>query len=137
MLLKYKIISEKVFKLGQKPEYTRPAGKKNFYHFEMEKIALKLIYNMFVTKNVFFQEWTPKKKFSFRTFLEDLVGWRQTIIFLWSGPMFSKYFLGHDSWLRKINLRILCNRAMKNFQVRHGQCDSITFPETFSLVSFE
>ena len=32
-------------------EYTRPVGKKN-YHFEIVKTALILIYNIFVTKNL-------------------------------------------------------------------------------------
>ena len=30
-----------------------PAGQKKNYHFEMEKIALILIYNIFVTKKFF------------------------------------------------------------------------------------
>ena len=33
----------------------------------------------------------------------------------------------------RINLRILWNLIMKNFQVKHGQCDSILFLKTFSL----
>ena len=43
-------------------------------------------------------------------------------------------FLGHDAALR-INLRILLNLIMKNFQVKHGQCDSIIFFKTISLES--
>ena len=35
--------------------------------------------------------------------------------------------LGLDGGLWKINLRILWNHIMKNFQVKHGQCDSIIF----------
>ena len=38
-------------------------------------------------------------------------------------------FLGHDGCVRKINLRILWNHSMKNFQVKHGQCGSIIFPQ--------
>ena len=37
-------------------------------------------------------------------------------------------FLGHDGGFCKINLRILWNRIMKNFHVKHGQCNSIIFP---------
>ena len=33
----------------------------------------------------------------------------------------------------EINLRILWNYTMKNFQKSHGQCDYIIFLETFSL----
>ena len=44
-------------------------------------------------------------------------------------------FLGHDGCFWKINLRILWNHIMKKFQVKHGQCDSIIFPKTFSLES--
>ena len=33
----------------------------------------------------------------------------------------------------RINIRILWNHIMKNFQVKHGQCDSIAFPKTFSF----
>ena len=46
-------------------------------------------------------------------------------------------FLGHDGYLWKINLRILWNNAMKNFQVRYGQCDSIIYFEIFSLASYK
>ena len=42
-------------------------------------------------------------------------------------------FLGHDGCLWEINLRILWNHIMKNFQVKHGQCDTIIFPRTFLL----
>ena len=52
-----------------------------FYHFEMEKIALILIYNIFVTKKVFFRN-EHQKKILTRTFFVDPVGWRQTNIFL-------------------------------------------------------
>ena len=44
-------------------------------------------------------------------------------------------FLGHDGCFWKINLKILWNHIMKNFQVKHGQCDSIIFPKTFSIES--
>ena len=44
-------------------------------------------------------------------------------------------FLGLDGGFWKINLRLLWNHIMKNFQVKHGQCDSIIFPETFSFES--
>ena len=36
-------------------------------------------------------------------------------------------FLGHDGCFWKIDLRILWNHIMKNFQVKHGQCDSLLF----------
>ena len=41
------------------------AGRNFFFfnHFEMEKIALIFIYNIFVTKKNYFQEWTSKKFF--------------------------------------------------------------------------
>ena len=42
-------------------------------------------------------------------------------------------FLGHDGCFWKINLRILWNHIMKNFQVNHGQCTSIILPEKFSF----
>ena len=35
----------------------------------------------------------------------------------------------------RINLRILWNHIMKNFRVKHDQCDSIIFLNTFSLES--
>ena len=58
------------------------AGRKNFfYHFEMEKIALILIYNIFVTKKTFFRN-EYQKKFLTLTFLVDPVRWRQTNVFL-------------------------------------------------------
>ena len=44
-------------------------------------------------------------------------------------------FLGHDGCFWKISLRIFWNH-MKNFQVKHGQCDGIIFPKTFSFKSF-
>ena len=44
-------------------EYTRPIGKKNFYQFEMKKVAWIFIYNKFGTKRNFCQEWTSKKFF--------------------------------------------------------------------------
>ena len=45
-------------------------------------------------------------------------------------------FLGHDTIAAsRINLRILWNHIMKNFQVKHDQCDSIIFLNTFSLES--
>ena len=40
-------------------------------------------------------------------------------------------FLEHDGCFRKINLRILWNHIMKNFQIKHGQCDSIIFRQKF------
>ena len=46
-----------------------------FYHFEMEKIALILIYNIFVTKKLFFRN-EHQKFFLTHMFLEDPVGWR-------------------------------------------------------------
>ena len=49
--------------------------------------------------------------------------------------MLSTNILGHDSCLWKINLGILWNHVIKNFQVKHGQCDSIIFPETFCFGS--
>ena len=63
--------------------WVHPTGRKNFifYHFEMEKIALIPVYNIFVTKNFFFRNEHPKK-FLTCAFLVDLVGWRQTNIFL-------------------------------------------------------
>ena len=50
-----------------------PAGrkKKNFYHFEMEKVALIFIY-IFVTKKNFFRN-EHQKNFLTRTFFVDLV----------------------------------------------------------------
>ena len=54
-------------------EYTRPVGKIFFYHFEMEKIAVILIYNIFVTKKSFFKN-EHHKKILTRTFLVDPVG---------------------------------------------------------------
>ena len=56
-------------------------SEKFFYHFEMEKIALILIYNIFVTKKIFFRN-EHQKHFLTRTFLADPVRWRQTNIFL-------------------------------------------------------
>ena len=44
------------------------------------------------------------------------------------------YFQGMMAALR-INLRIFWNHIMKNFQVKHDQCDSIIFLKTFSLES--
>ena len=62
-------------------EYTRPVGKIVFYHFEMEKKTVILIYNIFMTKKPFFKN-EHQKKILTRTFLVDSVGWRQTNIFL-------------------------------------------------------
>ena len=42
-------------------------------------------------------------------------------------------FLRHDDCFWKISLRILWNHIMKNFQVKHCQCDSIMFPKHFLL----
>ena len=42
-------------------------------------------------------------------------------------------FLGHDGCFWKINLRILWNVIKKNFQVKHGQFDSIIFLKMFSF----
>ena len=51
-----------------------PAGrKKKFYHSEMGKLALILIYNTFVTKRFFFKN-EHQKFFLTRMFLVDLVG---------------------------------------------------------------
>ena len=44
-------------------------------------------------------------------------------------------FLWHDGCIWKINLRILWNHIVKNFQVKHGQCDSIISHKTFSFES--
>ena len=44
-------------------------------------------------------------------------------------------FLGHDGCFWKIYLRILWNHIMKNIHVKHGQCDSIIFPQKFSFES--
>ena len=41
-------------------------------------------------------------------------------------------FLGHEGCVWKINIRILWNHIM-NFQVKHGQCDSIIFPQNISF----
>ena len=38
-------------------------------------------------------------------------------------------FLWHDDCVWKINLRIFWNHIIKNFQVKHGQCDSIILPQ--------
>ena len=38
-------------------------------------------------------------------------------------------FLGHDGSVWKINLRILWNHIIKNFQLKHGQCDSSHIPK--------
>ena len=63
-------------------EYTRPVGIFFFfYHFEIEKIALILIDNIFVTKKLFFRN-KHQKIFLTRTFLVEPVGWRQTNTFL-------------------------------------------------------
>ena len=43
--------------------------------------------------------------------------------------------LGHDGCFSKINLRILWKHVMKNFQVKHGRCDSIIFPKKISFES--
>ena len=42
-------------------------------------------------------------------------------------------FLWHDGFIWKIILRILLNHIVKNFQVKHGQCDSIISPKRFSF----
>ena len=42
---------------------------------------------------------------------------------------FVHIFLGHDGYIWKIYLRALWNHLMKNFQLKHGQCDSIIFPQ--------
>ena len=44
-------------------KYTRPVGKILFYHFVIEKIALILIYNIVLTKKVFFRNKHQKKNF--------------------------------------------------------------------------
>ena len=43
-------------------------------------------------------------------------------------------FLGHDGCIWKINLRILQNLIIKNFQVKHGQYDSIILPQKHLLL---
>ena len=40
-------------------------------------------------------------------------------------------FLGHDNCFWKINLEILLNHIMNNFQIKHGQCDSIIFTKIY------
>ena len=43
-------------------------------------------------------------------------------------------FPEHDGcFITLYSLRILRNHIIKNFQVKHGQCDSIIFPQTFSF----
>ena len=49
--------------------------------------------------------------------------------------MFSTYILGHNGCLLKINFAILWDHIMENFQIKHSQCDSNIFPETFSFGS--
>ena len=44
-------------------------------------------------------------------------------------------FLRHYGCFRKINWMILWNHIMKNFQVKHGQCDKVIFSKTFSFES--
>ena len=44
-------------------------------------------------------------------------------------------FLERDGCFWKINLGILWNHIMKNFQVKHGQCDSIIFLKTYFFES--
>ena len=44
-------------------------------------------------------------------------------------------FLGHDEGVWKIKLRIFWNHVIKNFEVNHGQGDSIIFPKKFSFES--
>ena len=57
------------------------AGWKKKLSFWDGKIALILIYNLFVTKKIFF--WNEhQKKFLTHPFLVDPVGWQQTNIFL-------------------------------------------------------
>ena len=57
------------------------AEKTFFDHFKIEKIALILIYNIFVTKNIFFRN-DHQKCFLADTIFVDSVGRRQTNIFL-------------------------------------------------------
>ena len=40
-------------------------------------------------------------------------------------------FLGNDGCFWKLDLRILWNHIMKNFQIKHSQCDNIIFRKTF------
>ena len=61
--------------------HVHSAGQIFFLSFWDEKKALILIYKIFVTKIIFFQEWTSKF-FSARMFLVDLVGWGQINIYL-------------------------------------------------------
>ena len=60
-----------------------PTGRNFFFfhHFEIEKIALILIDNIFVTTKLFFRN-KHQKIFLTRTFLVEPVGWRQTNTFL-------------------------------------------------------
>ena len=53
-------------------EYTRSIGKKN-YLFEMKKIALILIYNIFATKKSFLGMTMKKKKLTRMFFVQPLV----------------------------------------------------------------
>ena len=54
-------------------EYTRLVQKKKNYHFKIEKIALILIYNIFVTKFFFFRN-EHTKVFLTHMFLVDSIG---------------------------------------------------------------
>ena len=45
-------------------------------------------------------------------------------------------FLRSDEDFWKINLKILWNHVRKNFQVRHGQCDSIISPKIILTKSY-
>ena len=66
-----------------------PASREKNYHFEMEKVALILIYNIFATKKIFFRN-EYQEKILTRTFLVDPVGWQQANIFL-SLALLAKY----------------------------------------------
>ena len=43
--------------------------------------------------------------------------------------MFGTYISGNHSYVWKTNLRILSNYILKNFQIKHGQCDRIAFAQ--------
>ena len=76
-----------------------PASRKFFFFIiEMKKIALILIYNMFVTKKGF-QEWTSKKIFDLHISCRP-VRWRQTNIFL-SLALF-QFMINFSRFMKKV-----------------------------------
>ena len=67
-----------------------------------------------VTKSLFLRyKKISKKPVKLRCFLQCLV----------------HIFLGHNGCVWKINLKILYSLIVKNFQVKHGKCGSIIFPQ--------